>query len=66
MMLCDEHGVVTIERVDRVADQALGETAHLGDHPHQLLEIGVERLVGVFGHYHVVPPLARQPKRPVM
>ena len=45
MMLCDSARVVPVERVDRIADLALGEAAHLGDHARELLEVGVERLV---------------------
>ena len=39
--------IVPVERIDRVADLTLCKAAHLGDHARQLLEIDVERLVGV-------------------
>ena len=51
--------IVPVERIDRVADLMLRKAAHLGDHARQFLEIGVERLVGVLGQYHLLTPLAR-------
>ena len=47
-------GVAARQRVDRVGDLLLGEPAHLGDHAGELLQVGVEGLGGVFGHYHCV------------
>jgi hypothetical protein len=46
--------VVAVERIDGVADLALGETAHFGDHARQLLEIGVERLMRVLRQHHLL------------
>ena len=43
-----------VERIDRVADLALRETAHLGDHARQLLEFLVEGLVRCVPYDHFV------------
>ncbi len=51
-------GIVPVQRIDGVADLALRQTAHLGDHARQFLEIGVERLVGVLGQYHLLASAA--------
>jgi hypothetical protein len=46
-----EIDVAAGERLNGVGDLALGEPAHLRDLAGQFLEIGVERLGGVFVHH---------------
>ena len=54
------------QRLDRIGDLALREAAHLRDLAGELLQVGVERLDGVFAHRHASSDLRRQPNRPVM
>ena len=49
-------GVAARQRVDRVGDLLLCKPAHLRHHPGELLEVDVEGLCGVFGHYHLSRP----------
>jgi len=63
--------VAPIERVQRITDLALRKAAHLGNHPRQLLKVGIECLDGVLGHHGASlavfgPPAAVHPNRPVM
>ena len=48
-ILC-EVGIAAVERIDRISDHPLGETAHLGNHPRELLEVDVKGLDRVLGH----------------
>ena len=49
-------GVAARQRLDRVGDLLLGKPAHLRHHAGELLQIDVEGLGGVFGHYHLSRP----------
>ena len=49
-------GVAPRQRIDRIGDLPLRKAAHLRHHPGELLEVDVEGLCGVFGHYHLLHP----------
>ena len=44
--------VVARQRVDRIGDLLLRQSAHLGDHLRELAEVAVEDALGVVGHIH--------------
>jgi hypothetical protein len=51
-----EVGIAVGERVDRIRDLLLGKAAHFSNHAGELLQVDVEGLGGVFGHYHLRRP----------
>ncbi len=43
-------GVALDQRIDRLRDLLFGEPAHFGDVAREVLQVGVKRLHGMFGH----------------
>ena len=48
-------GIALAQRIERVADLFLRQSAHFGDQPGDILQVDVECLGGVFRHHLLLP-----------